>query len=206
LVQKWKATTFWLDDKELDWWIAFIVPRCIQGRLRAYESSGHCGRNNYWGCHKLPNGLTAGQLDENGAFHVDRERFLFEYKEWLEVLSACPFFDRELVLRKLEELDKVIDPRTSDHWDYYRGHGVPSGRIRGVVFVPDGRREADFATLEERGEKAWRTRIIAIPNERWLELSEEGHIPEVDVLLEQGWYLVSLAEHGGVWYCVLQRA
>ena len=97
----------------------------------------------------------------------------------------------------------MIDPRTSQIWDYGRGY---SDEIVGVSYVPQTKRaEIKFATVEDRGEKAWRTRIISIPDGDWMKYAGEGHLPEVDSLLEQGWRLVSVVARGEVWYCVLER-
>jgi hypothetical protein len=201
LVREWKSTVFWLNEKDMGRWGPFRLLYCIRDRLNDYKPSTYCGQDNYWGCHLLRGSLITGHFDENGAFHFDKARFLFEEKEELEILAACPFFDRDIAMQRLEELDEVIDPRTSEKWDYYRDF---SDTIRGVVFIPSPE-EVEFATLEERGEKAWNTRIITIPHEQWVEYAIQGRIHEVDILLEQGWRLVTVVEHDEVWYCVLQR-
>jgi hypothetical protein len=202
LVREWKSTIFWVNDRAMTGWAPFPLLRCIRDRVNDYEPATYCARDNLWGCHRLTNSLTTGKFDENGAFHFDKARFLFEEKEELELLAACPFFDRELVLQSLEELDEVIDPRTSENWDYRVGY---PNRVIGVYFVRPAK-EVEFATLEERGEEAWRTRIVTISDQQWQEYSEQGHIPEVDALLEQGWLLTTVVPRNEVWYCILQRS
>jgi hypothetical protein len=202
LIYHWKSTTFWLNEKECKQ-SPFGVTYCIRDRLKAYDPNTYCGQDNYWGCRRVAYSLTTGKLDENGAFHFDKKRFLFNRKEELELLAACPFFDKELMLQRLDELDEVIDPRISENWDYYTDY---SNTIVGVHFVPPGPHvEIEFATPEERGEKAWRTRIIAIPDKQWVEYAAQGHIPEADIFLEQGWRLVTVVARDEIWYCVLQR-
>lgn len=201
LVREWKSTIFWVNEKAMTGWAPFPLLRCIHDRVNDYEPDAYCGRDNYWGCCRMTHSLTTGQFDDIGAFHFDKAYFLFEEKEALELLAACPFFDRELVLQRLEELDEVIDPRTAENWDYYTGF---ADRAVGVYFVPPAKK-VELATLEERGEKAWHTRIIAIPDERWVAYAAQGHIPEADALLEQGWRLVTVVARNEVWYCVLQR-
>jgi hypothetical protein len=73
-----------------------------------------------------------------------------------------------------------------------------------VRFVEE-REEVQLAGIEERGEKAWRTRIVMISNDDWLRYAELGHIPEVDELCEQGWYLVNVIPSGDKWFCLLNR-
>ena len=202
LVYNWKSTIFWLDEEECK--SPLGITYCVRNRLNSYDPNVYCGEDNYWGCRRVADSLTTGEFDENGAFHFDKSRFLFNKKDELDFLEACPFFNRELVLQRLEALDDIIDPRTSENWDYSMGL---SDTFEGVHFIPQPQTsEIKFATPDERGEKAWRTRIVTIPDEKWTKYAVQGNIPEVDILLEQGWGLVTVVPQNKVWYCILQRA
>ena len=202
LVYHWKSTIFWLDEEECKY-SPFGITYCVRDRLKFYEPDSYCGQDNYWGCRRVAYSLTTGEFDENGVFHFDKRRFLFQKRDDLDLLEACPFFDRALVLQRLEALDDVIDPRKSENWDYSMDF---SKTIEGVHFISHRpASEIKFATPDERGEKAWRTRIITISNEKWREYAEQGHIPEIDILLEQGWRLVTVVTQDEVWYCVLHH-
>lgn len=203
LVREWKSAVFWVDEKGYHDWTPLQYLHCIRDRLKAYDPTTYCEQDNYWGCRQVAYSLAEGEFDENGVFHFDKTRFLSRKKDRLDLLETCPFFDRELVLHRLEALDDIIDPRTSENWDYSMDY---SNIIQGVYFVSQPQaREIKFATPDERGEKAWRTQIITIPDEKWVEYAEQGNIPEVDILLEQGWRLVTVILQNEVWYCILQR-
>jgi hypothetical protein len=201
LVRKWKSAIFWVDGKGYNEWTPLRHLHCIRERVTAYEPDAYCGQDNYWGCRQVTNSLRTGEVDKSGVFHFDKDRFRFEQKKELDLLETCPFFDRELVLQRLDELDKVIDPRTSEDWDYYTGL---SDTVVGVYYVLRAE-EVEFPTLEERGEKAWHTRIISIPDGQWVKYAAQGRIPEVDVLVEQGWRLIAVIARDEMWYCVLER-
>lgn len=202
LVRDWKSTSYWLDEKDLGSRGPWQFLNCIRNHEKSFDSSKYCGKDNYWGCRQVGANLTAGHFEEEGIFKFDKKHYLFDQNDNLQLLSACPFFKKELMLERLEELDEEIDPRTSENWDYILWDmGVPMG----VYFVPLFEKEAKFAELEERGEKAWRTRLLSIPDEKWQEYTVKGHVPDLDVYLEQGWTLVTVIERNEVWYCVLKR-
>lgn len=202
IVREWKSTLYRLDEKDLGRRSPMGLLLCARYHQSSYRSSEYCGKRNYWGCRRVGDYLRTGHFEDDGTFLFDKERFLFEERDDLELLSACPFFRKDFMLRRLDELDDEIDPRTSDNWDYIFSY---TGDPEGVHYVPQISREVNFADLEERGEKAWLTRLIPIPDEKWQEYADLGHIPELDIFIEEGWRLVNVVERNDVWYCILER-
>lgn len=143
LIKNWKSCFVFINNKMVDRKIIGDINYCYGDKLRSGNPNFCFGASewteNPFGCHRaqMHRGkdpwYTFGTLDSLGRFHVDIDRIVNELKIRLEPYKYCPALKMDEVIKRAENLPKIIDPRTDPNWDYTTWYLADGSVKKGVI-------------------------------------------------------------------------
>jgi len=203
LIHDWRSAIYLLNAQEVKYYKFDYFVRCIKNKLEDDDSINYCNNNNPWGCHKIGTTITTGKYDKNGNFHFDKKRFLNQQKAQLQLLSACPYFNKESVLKQIDNQSPVINPDTDNNWTYNSDYRE---EIDGIIYEPITSGEFQIPEKYHANEKIRHTKLIAINEDEWTNNVELGYLSDIEPFLRDGWLIVNITNKNDSWYCILQRS
>ncbi|NLC47618.1 MAG: zinc ribbon domain-containing protein [Firmicutes bacterium] len=143
LISNWKSCFVFINNQMVDRKIIGSINYCYGDKVRSGNPNFCFGASewteNPFGCHRaqMHRGkdpwYSFGHFDASGKFRVDIERIINELLLRLEPYKYCPALDINDVVRRAQELPRVIDPRIELEWDYTTYYLADGSTQKGII-------------------------------------------------------------------------
>ncbi|HYF94468.1 MAG TPA: exonuclease domain-containing protein [Symbiobacteriaceae bacterium] len=133
MVSSWKTTSVLVDGEVYPISKVMSVMHCFGERARSYRPDRYCFgqddasdyNDNDFGCRQCRINLAGweglkgyGTMNRTGAFQVNKGHIIHEISRSLEAYQLCPALQLDDVLRRVEAIPDVINPKTHKDWEY----------------------------------------------------------------------------------------
>lgn len=201
IVNSWKSTVVWIKNVKYNPRSIGLLLWCIARHESEYNNKDYCSSLNPWGCQQITSDLQTGKYTKDGLYHFNKDEFFFNIKDRLKILEACPFFEKGLVLDRINSLPDIINPEVDEHWEYATDF---SGGLIGVKYIQPKEVEFELPSDFVKKKDSSMTKVIPISNEKWIKNAEAGYIPELEDYLNDSYLLKNIIFQNNVWYCILE--
>lgn len=118
---------------------------CYRERQKVSNPRQYCYGNsrwefNVWGCRKLEMPLVEfapwldfGSFDQEGVWHLDKERIRDNLEDRLKKNQFCPILNEQKVMETWSKLPETIDPKKDHMWAYRTTYENIDGEYRQIV-------------------------------------------------------------------------